>query len=402
VTSAHGETSAADASSDDDKGAGGTSLAEVSRMDRTTLDLIAARDPRVEPIWRSLEAGSRPPFFLSWGWIENWLAVLPVDETPSLAVLRSGGEPRAAFFVARRQTRRHLVQQTKTVYFNVTGSPRLDGAAIERNGLLAAPGVQRSLSTIVDLLPGEWDELVLPAVDRYAFDDLGAASLAERYNVVLEREELAPFVDLEAVRTVQGGYPALLPASTRTQLQRLHGVFGELELEHATTPREAMDIYGELLRLHARRWAARGRRGAFADPWVERFHRRLILTRAPHGEIQLVRVKSKGGTLGCLYNLVSCGRVLFYQCGLASLDDPQLKPGYACHAALVEYNARAGHATYDLIGGQAVYKDNLGTSHDRLMWLRVQRPLARFALEDSMKRWYDLLMGDRRLALQPA
>lgn len=373
-------------------------------MDRRALDLVDARDARVERIWRSLEANAQPSYFLSWGWIENWLAALPADETPSLAVIHDGDAPAAAFFLAQRRVRRNFVLQANALYFNATGSPKLDGVSIEHNGMLAAPGARRSLSGILDMLPADWDELHLPAVDRYAFDDLGAPTspLATRYKVSIEREQLAPFVDLEAVRTVEGGYDALLPASTRTQLRRTRSITSEIDVEVAVDERQAMDIYGDLLRLHARRWALRGRRGAFADPWFEQFHRRLILSRLPHGEIQLMRISAGGTTLGCLYNFVYNGRVTFYQCGLASFDDPHVKPGYISHAAAVEYNALAGHSTYDLLGGHAAYKENLATGVNRLVWLRVQRPLAKIAIEERISKWADLLLGDRhQLALRP-
>ncbi|HEY5923519.1 MAG TPA: GNAT family N-acetyltransferase [Kofleriaceae bacterium] len=367
------------------------------------LELIDARDAHVERIWRALEAHTQSSYFLSWGFIENWLAALPADELPSLAVIADRGEPAAAFFLAQRRVRRNLLMTSNALYFNATGSPKYDELAIEHNGMLAAPGARRSLAGVLDLLPSDWDDVFLPSIDRYAFDDLGAGSapLAARYKVRIEREATAPFVDLDAVRSVDGGYDALLPTSTRTQLQRARGLIGGIDLEVAADRQHAMDIYGELLRLHARRWAARGLRGAFADPTVERFHRQLIGNRLAHGEIQLMRIKSGETTLGCLYNFVHRGRVVFYQCGLATLDDPHIKSGYLCHAAAIEYNALAGHSFYDLLGGQAKYKDNLATGANRRVWLRVQRPLARFSLEDGVKRWYDLLMGDRSLALRP-
>jgi CelD/BcsL family acetyltransferase involved in cellulose biosynthesis len=365
-------------------------------MDRNGLDLIAAGDPRIESIWRALEAQAQPSYFLTWGWIENWLAALPAEERPSLAVISNGGEPAAAFFLAQRRVRRNFVLQSNALYFNATGSPRHDEVAIEHNGMLAAPGARRSLSGLLEMLPAEWDELYLPAIDRYAFDDLGAPTspLATRYKVSLEREVSAPFVDLDAVRNVDGGYEALLHPSTRTQLHRARDIAGDVEIEIADDEDHAMDIWGELLRLHARRWASRGLRGAFASSWFEQFHRRLILSRLRHGELQLVRVSAAGKTLGCLYNLVSHGRVMFYQCGLASLDNPFAKAGYLCHAVAIEHNARAGHAIYDLVGGRARYKENLATGASRLVWVRVQRPLARFSIEENLRRWRDMLLGE--------
>jgi CelD/BcsL family acetyltransferase involved in cellulose biosynthesis len=374
-------------------------LLDKAAMERA-LDLIDPRDPRIERVWHDLEARAQAPYFLSWGWVENWLAALPVDDTPALAVLHEAGQPAAAFFLGSRRVRRHLVMPSNALFFNATGVPRHDELCIEHNGLLAGPGARRSLAAILDLLPGEWDELFLPAIDRYAFDDLGAGSLGA-YRVRIDREASAPFVDLEAVRSVEGGYISLLGASTRTQLRRTRRIVGSIDVEVAQDVRHALDIWGELLRLHACRRAGRGERGAFADPWFERFHRRLILSRLASGEIQLLRVRAGSETIGCLYNFVYRGRVLFYQSGLAAFDDPHIKPGYLCHAAAVEYNALAGHQIYDLLGGRSRYKQSLATGATRLVWLRVQRPRVRFALEDSLRRWRHALSAPN-LALRPA
>src|SRR5690349_8136854 len=135
-------------------------------MDANGLDLIAVDDPRVEPIWRALEAQAQPSYFLTWGWVENWLATLPFHARPTLAVLSNGGEPAAAFFLAQRRVRRKLVLQSNALYFNATGSPPHDEVAIEHNGMLAAPGARRSLSELLAMLPADWDELFLPAIDR--------------------------------------------------------------------------------------------------------------------------------------------------------------------------------------------------------------------------------------------
>jgi len=367
------------------------------------LELLDATDPRAERTWRDLEGKAfRPPYFLSWGWVENWLTALPDDRRPALAVVREHGQPAAAFFLGFRRERRHVVMDSDVYYFNTTGVPRHDELCIEHNGLIAAPGADRSLAGLLEVLPGAWDEVVLPAVDRYAFDDLGASALA-RYRVRVEREASAPFVDLAAVRAARGDYLSLLGSSTRTQLRRARRIVGPLTVEIANDDRTALDIWGDLLRLHARRWAARGMRGAFADPWFEQFHRRLILTRLRHGEIQLLRVRAADRTIGCLYNFVYGGRVLFYQSGFALHEAPHVKPGYLTHAAAVEHNARLGHAVYDMLGGSEAYKERLATGSTRLVWLRVQRPLARFSVEQRLRRVKQILTSvPKRLALRPA
>lgn len=360
-------------------------------MDRRALDLLATSDPAIERIWRSLEAVAHPSYFLSWGWVSNWLAALPVAERPALAVMHDGRDVSAAFFLAQRRVRRNLVLQNNALFFNASGSSRHDDLGIAHNGMLTAPGARRSLAHVLDGLPADWDELHLPAIDRDAFDDLGGASpLAGRYKIRLERETVAPFVDLAGVRST--GYAAALSATTRAKLDHARAALGPIDIEVATSPVQALDIYGELLRLHARNASARRERGAFADAWVESFHRRLILDRLAHGEIQLLRVSTAGRTLGCLYNFVYGGRVVSQESGFAMLDDEQVDLGVLTQAASIEHNAAAGHATYD------VRDEALGTGATRMLWLSVQRPLASVSLGVA-RRWYESIVGERQLAL---
>ena len=61
------------------------------------LEIIAPHAPRAEAIWRDLERTACPAYFLTWGWVENWLAMLPRSEAPGLAVIRDAGEITGAF-----------------------------------------------------------------------------------------------------------------------------------------------------------------------------------------------------------------------------------------------------------------------------------------------------------------
>jgi hypothetical protein len=356
-------------------------------MERRCLDLLAPNDPAVGRIWRALEAHAHPSYFLSWGWISNWLAALPDENRPSLAVIHDGHEPSAAFFLAQRRVRRNLVMQSNALYFNATGSAKHDDLGIANNGMLAAPGARRSLAHVLDMLPADWDELHVPALDSRAFDDLGAASpLGSRYKVRLDREALAPYVDLDKVRTRRDGYAPLLPVSVRERLERERAALPPIEVEVATDRHHALAIYGELH--HLNRDGAPRKRAASIEPWIEAFHRRLIVDRFPEGEMQLLRITSAGMTIGCLYNVVYRGCVHAYQAGFAS-PSTSAEPALISYAAAVEYNARAGHATYD------VAEEALATGSNRLVWLTVQRPVAWMSIEDTARRWYEAIVGER-------
>jgi len=120
-------------------------------------------------------------------------------------------------------------------------------------------------------------------------------------------------------------------------------------------------------------------------PFVRRFHRRLIERRLAAGEVQLARVRAGDTTIGCLYNFVWQGNVLFYQSGLAYESNSKLKPGLVCHALAVEHAARAGHRSYDFLAGQSRYKQSLSTGARELVWARLQQPRLRFALENAAR-----------------
>ncbi|HUS27232.1 MAG TPA: GNAT family N-acetyltransferase [Kofleriaceae bacterium] len=352
------------------------------------LELVAPHSPRVEQIWRGLEDRAKPVYFLTWGWVENWLACLPALEAPQLAVINDDrGTPVAAAFLRRRWLRRHGVLPSRAVYLNTVGDHAYDEIYIEHNGLLSTGDV--TLARFVEQLEGAWDELFMPALEARAFaelaDDFTTSAIGKRYRLRVDREVGDHYVDLAKVRAKD--YLSILGSSTRAQLRKAQRLAPDAVFEIAADETQAVAFYDELVELHGRAWQAKGQSGAFADPWFDKFHRRLVAKRFAHGEIQLVRLRTPKETLGCLYNYVSHGRVLVYQTGINPDVDKNLKPGFFTHLFAVEHNAKAGHATYDFLGGDAQYKKSLGTDETKLVWARVQRKHLRFALEDRAREW---------------
>ncbi len=350
------------------------------------LNLFDVTDPNVEALWRRLDA---PTYTLSWPFVSAWLTALPVEKRPQLAIAVDEGVPQVGFLLGKRRVLSLL--PAKALYLNATG---FDALGLAPTALLRAPGAHVTLEQLVPLLPGRWDELFLPAIDPNAFPELGRMGSSGGYRIHIDEEASAPYVDLDAVRGVAGGYLAMLDPSVRAQIGRAKHDLGALSVEVATDARSAMDIYGELLRLHAREKAERNERGVFADPWFEQFHRALITERVASGEIQLMRVTSaNGGTVGCLYNFVHGDRVTAYQAAFASFADPHVEPGFLCHAFAVANAAAAGALRYDLSERFA----RLATSSTRLAWLCIHRPSVRFAIEDRIR---DLgrVVRQRRLA----
>ena len=332
------------------------------------VEVVDPRSPRAAQIWSRLECRT---FFLSWGWIENWLACLPAERMPQLHVF----DGRAAAFIGKKLAVRHRVVPSRSLFLNQTGVRHFDDVFIEYNGLV---GDELPITDIADALDG-WDELWLPGLRESAFGGVCDSEHA-RYRVRIDRSVPAYLVGLADVRA--RGFLPLVSSQTRSQIRRAQKQAGALAVEVATDLVQANAIYDELVTLHGAQWRAKGKPGAFADPWFDRFHRRLIAQRFAAGEIQLVRVRANDQTIGCLYNFVFRGRVLQYQSGFRGYGDARMKPGFLCHTAAIEHCARAGLEIYDLLGGDMRYKKSLATGASTLVWARVQRRHLRFALED--------------------
>ena len=375
------------------------------------IDLVAIapdQRTRIRDAWCELERATPPSYFLSWGWVETWLDALPPSPGITLYVARRAGAPIAAFFLGAHTQWRHRVLPSRTLYLNQTGLSAYDEICIEYNGLIhaGAPPV----ADILARLPGGWDEIFLAALDaegalatQLAGDGAGTADHA-RLRVRVDRRVLSPMVDLDKVRA-SGDYVKLLGSNTRSQIRRtrkLYGARGALVAEIASSPAQALAFFEELVALHRRTWAERGQAGAFL-PFVLAFHQRLIERRFAAGEIQMIRVRTGDTTVGCLYNMVWQGSVLFYQSGLVYESDSKLKPGLVCHALAVDHDARAGHRYYDFLGGESRYKQSLATDVRSLVWLRIQQPRVRFAIEDAARALRDIVRARRaaRAAAEP-
>jgi hypothetical protein len=348
------------------------------------VELVRPELSRVKDIWRGLEERAKPVYFLSWGWVGTWLASLPSLDALQLCVISDHSGPLGACVWGERLARRHKIMPSRTLHLNTTGDSAYDEIYIEHNGLLSANGT--SLASMIERLPNtQWDELFLPCLDARTFEELAAAPLPSSLRLRVDREVGDYYVDLAKVRDKD--YLSLLGSSTRSHLRKAQKLAPDAKFEVARDEHEAFNIYDELVVLHQRAWKARGQPGAWADPWFDRFHRRLIAQRFRHGEIQLMRLRTAAQTIGCLYNFVSHGRVLMYQTGINPDVDDKIKPGYLTHLFAIQHNAREGHAQYDFLGGDAQYKKSLSTDSTRLVWARVQKKRLRFVIEDRARAW---------------
>jgi CelD/BcsL family acetyltransferase involved in cellulose biosynthesis len=342
---------------------------------------------RVENIWKDLAAASKCSYFLSWGWIQNWIETLPREVPVKLAVLTNGAGPRSAFFLGNTQMAKQGIFRSKAYRLNQTGNWDYDRLYIEHNSVLHSTQGPCSLQQIVDNLPGKWEELYLSALAPSNFPANGL-EISPPHQIMIANVIPCPYVDLQQARENPKGYLALLSSNARSQVKRSYKLYearGPLVTEVAEDVATALQIYDELIALHEAWWQRRNKPGAFHSDYFRAFHRRLIEKRFQAGEIQLIRLRCGDATVGCLYNFVFRGVVYFYQSGLSFEEDNRLKPGYVCHVEAIQFNAKVGHERYDFLAGVEDYKERLSTHKDSLVWARIQKPKIKFKVERVMR-----------------
>ncbi len=340
---------------------------------------------RVERIWKQLAGAVPHSYFLSWGWVENWLDSLPADRNVRLAILDRGGVPFAAGFLGYGEVRRQGIFRSSAYLLNQTGDRALDQFYIEDNSFLCAAHAARDWPALLELLPDRWEEIYLSGLNLERPPGCWLDDVPKPYRVLIANRIPAPYVDLRMVARKGGDYLAAIGSNTRSQIRRSYKLYGDVNTTVAADRTSALEIFEELIELHQLWWNRRGCRGAFASEHFRQLHRSLIERRFDAGEIQLVRVRAGGSTIGCLYNFDYQGAVSFYQSGLRIELDNRRKPGYVCHAEAIRHNLACGRDVYDFMASFDEYKERMATHRRDMVWARIQKPRLKFTVERKLR-----------------
>ena len=338
----------------------------------------ATQTPHLGAMWCDLQARADASIFISWTWIENWLACLP--DRINVQVLRAEhrGVVVGLGLLVVAPLRRLRVPFGKAAHLHATGEAEFDNLAIEHNGLL----LDRRLAGVTQA-----------AMLRHLCDDrrdwrcVHLPGLSPRQ--AIPPETIPPSIKLEVstrssaqvllqpVRDRGGDYLGLLSAGRRAHIRRSMRAcaeWGPLLLTQADDVVSAQAFFGRLLHLHRTRRARLSGVSAFDTPFAHQFHRRLIEQAVPRGEVQLVCVRAGEHEVGYLYSFVHRREVYFYQSGFDySRVDHRFSPGLVTVALAIEHNARLGHRCFDFLAGDAQYKKTLATHEETMSWVQLER-----------------------------
>ena len=364
-------------------------------VQHATVDVSLSTLTRIDSLevpWRRLEQRSRCTFFTSWSWIGCWLRHLPRSLRPLLLEARANDEVVGLAILIPRRIRRHHVFPSNAVFLNETGDPKYDQLTIEHNGFLCderirARVIDAFLTYLVREFP-DWHELYVRRIADVApvRDSLRCKA---QVNFIEEATRTSYFVDLDALRAQKRRYIDALSANTRYQIRRSLRAYektGEVRLDVARTREDALLYLRRLKKLHQAYWNSKGEPGAFANPFLERFHHGLITQGFERGEIQLTCLSVGGRPVGYLYNLVRDGCVYNYQSGFDYAAHNALKPGLVTHYLTIVHNMDHGMRVYDFLAGDSQYKRSLGTHSSGMAWVVVRRDKVRFQIQDGLKQ----------------
>ncbi len=361
---------------------------------------VAGAD-QLEPLWRRVEARSRPSFFLSWPWIRCWL-----NETGSQPCLLQGrldGDIKllGLFHLARRS---RFGLPVRALALHQTGRPIEDAIFIEYNGFLCTEDAPETADAqALAFIAGRhcrlgkgsalrWNELLLSGVDE------SWAGLADELGLEVQIMSQLPCYGMDLDAEVKGSDDLLqtFSANTRQQIRRSLKIYresGPISLSVARSPDQIGQYLAELKDLHQATWQRRGLPGAFANPHFESFLTRLA--RDGSAAVDLLKIAAGDRPIGVLCNFRNRSIVHNYQSGLVYADDNRLKPGLVSHFLAMQHYRAAGLSHYDLMAGDSRYKQSLGRQTGTLVWLRVKTLTRIEALASALLGWTRRSMGGR-------
>jgi CelD/BcsL family acetyltransferase involved in cellulose biosynthesis len=354
------------------------------------IEISRAYDlPELAACWTELETRAAGNFFLSWRWIGTWLR--STGAQPLLVKAMEGDVVLGLGLLTPLRRKRHFLSVNQ-LCLHETGIPQFDALMIEYNNFLIARSAPADLALeILRALqcaePG-WDEIVLGGVSSELTSTAQAAGLH------IETDRLSPHFGVEL--SAPERWEDTLSANQRAQLRQSRAFaerIGPLKLQPAAGTRQALEFFDKMAAMHTAYWQRRGKAGAFATQFSQRFHHELISYQAGPAQVELLELTAGSQVLGYLYNFQDAGRTYNYQGGFSYIDDNRHRPGLIAHAMAIEQAARRGMLVYDFLAGDAPYKARLGHPMGTMVWCRLQRDRPLLNIERSVRRLYRGLRG---------
>jgi len=298
-----------------------------------------------------------------------------------MVVVRDAGEVIAlGILVLRKQKRRHGIIHSNQLLLHTTGDG-CDAITIEHNGLLCKPDQHgRAWQCILNALETDnsWDELKIDSASESTIQAL-------HEKVAVPNTTPSFYIDLQNINDLDS-YLNRLSKNTRAQIRRSIRDYrkrGELNVERPISSEQALSFFNEMAVYHIERWSNRGN-SVFENPNFIKFHRDILSNSYDTGVVEILRISAGDEPVGWVYNYIQNKRAYFYLGAKVYEDDNRFKPGLVSHALVAAHYSDRGLEVYDLLAGDARYKQSLGTQGPGISNLVIQRNRTQFKIENGL------------------
>jgi len=353
--------------------------------------------------WGDLHRRCAAPPFLRWEWMSLWWDIYRArgDRLHILAV-RDGTELLALAPLYLQA----LVPSgaERCLRFLGTGEAEREEVCSEYLDLLIRPGHEGAcVAAIGDYLSDNshrWRGMRFDHVLRGAHLGALISLLRGHYAVLPEPRGWRNRVPLPD--SWDDWFDALRP-SMRQRLRRRERALATAGGFTAHCPQsadQAEEMLDELARLHARRWASRGRPGVFAAPRFNAFHRMLCRSLYTENALQLRLYHFGERSVAGFYGLRDAGCCHYYQSGFDPLHGARHSPLTVAHSREIRAAIERGDRYYDLMRGRRDgYKSDFGVELTAVHSYRLA-PRGAASVSYGLRRARNWLRRQRDSALQ--
>lgn len=339
---------------------------------------------QLKPTWLSLEAKNNGlSFFHSWQWLETWLHIYQPEVL--LVSAKHEGETVALGLFGKSQEIRHHIIKSSQIRLLQTGDQQEDQIWVEFNDFLCHPEHrdEASKACLNALLSDEyqWDEIIISMMPKSRAENL----LKSFSHASISLSTPTFKTNLQQLYANKAGYLDSLSRNTRYQIKRsrkkYESLYGRLNLSFAKNTKQAFEYWQEAAGLHIERWHDSG----FQNPKFVDFHKAFMEKNFDSGLIDVAKITAGNHLLAIVYNIIYKQKVFFYLQGLQYETDGKLKPGLTAHSILIEHYLQQGMTSYDFMGGYSQYKKQLSQAADKLLIIKIQKPLFKFRAENIVR-----------------
>lgn len=347
--------------------------------------------------WKILEADSDCSFFLSWAWIEAWLEHM----TENVIVIEAKYNKKTVGLSLWVESSRKVLGlfTIKQANLHRTNDVNKDQVWIEYNDFLldkaVADDVRNAMINFIKQECLEWQEIniglslphVIQSFEHYFSNSYKVIS-SLGYRVKYENN-----TSKSTLVTYSNYRQNILSKNTRQQVNRSEKLLKELgTLKFATVskPEDVSHYLSRISELHISKWGHTAEGSGFENPYFVNFIRQLILdSTVPMVEVAILFLDEK--PIGYLLNFIYENRVNFYLSAIETGFNPKIKIGMLLHTMSIEYYETKGLDFYDLLAGDARYKQSLSNNKYKMCLMRFINGCNLIVWENRIRNWKNKL-----------